>query len=198
MNYILQPHFKTTRRLMMNNLKITSLLSQTNSFIVITLNPESNCTCREKNRFLFRWSTWTLPEQHILHWMYCFGKCWRFLERGWRKKKLSDSWTGCTRFILLNERQLDGYTWSGERLKIKQTTSRPDNVWPDMWKHMSDAAKKKAKQRWAIEKPKLDNARQLRGIFFLDRTMKISSSKWMPLVESWKFRCQQQYLAKYR
>ena len=25
-----------------------------NSFIVITLNPESNCTCREKNHFLFR------------------------------------------------------------------------------------------------------------------------------------------------
>ena len=33
---------------------------------------------------------------------------------------------------------------------------------------MSDAAKKKAKQRWAIEKPKLDNARQLRGIFFIE------------------------------
>ena len=31
---------------------------------------------------------------------------------------------------------------------------------------MSDAAKKKARQRWAIEKPKLDNARQLTGIFF--------------------------------
>ena len=28
--------------------------------------------------------------------------------------------------------------------------------------------KKKAKQRWAIEKPKLDNARQLRGIFFIE------------------------------
>ena len=36
-----------------------------------------------------------------------------------------------------------------------------------MWKLLSDAAKKKAKQRWAIEKPKLDNARQLRGIFFI-------------------------------
>ena len=34
-----------------------------------------------------------------------------------------------------------------------------------MWQYMSDAAKKKAQQRWAIEKPKLDNARQLRGIF---------------------------------
>ena len=33
---------------------------------------------------------------------------------------------------------------------------------------MSDAAKKKAKQRWAIEKPKLDNARQLRGTFSIE------------------------------
>ena len=37
-----------------------------------------------------------------------------------------------------------------------------------MWKVKSDAANKKAKQRWAIEKPKLDNARQLRGIFFIE------------------------------
>ena len=49
------------------------------------------------------------------------------------------------------------------RLTRKQTTLRPDNVWPDMWKHMSDASKRKAKQKWSIEKPKLDNARQLRG-----------------------------------
>ena len=33
---------------------------------------------------------------------------------------------------------------------------------------MSDAAKKKAKQRWAIEKRKLDNARQLIGIYFIE------------------------------
>ena len=31
---------------------------------------------------------------------------------------------------------------------------------------MSDAAKSKAKQKWAVEKPKLDHPRQLRGIFF--------------------------------
>ena len=55
-----------------------------------------------------------------------------------------------------------------ERLTRKQTTSRPDNVWPDMWKHMSDATKSKAKQKRAIEKPKLDNARQVRGIFFIE------------------------------
>ena len=33
---------------------------------------------------------------------------------------------------------------------------------------MSDAAKKKAKQKWAVEKSKLDNARQLREIFFIE------------------------------
>ena len=33
---------------------------------------------------------------------------------------------------------------------------------------MSDAAKKKAKQRWAIDKPKLENARQLRGIYLIE------------------------------
>ena len=34
---------------------------------------------------------------------------------------------------------------------------------------MSDAAKKrKTTQKWAIEKPKIDNARQLRGIYFIE------------------------------
>ena len=45
----------------------------------------------------------------------------------------------------------------------------PDNVWPDTWTHMSDAAIKRAKRRWAIEEPKLDNARQLRGIFLIEQ-----------------------------
>ena len=54
------------------------------------------------------------------------------------------------------------------RLTRKQTTSRPDNVWPDMWKHMSDASKRKERQKWAIEKPRQDNARRLRCIFCID------------------------------
>ena len=58
------------------------------------------------------------------------------------EKSLSDAWTGFTRFVLLKERPPDGYTWFG-RLTRKQTTSRPDDVWRDMWKHMSDVAKKK-------------------------------------------------------
>ena len=151
----------------MRKLKMTSGLLQENSFIVITLNPESNCTCRKKKHFLFQWSTSTLPEQHIHHWMYCWRKRLK-ITGTWMDKEFSDAWTGFTRFVLLKGRPPEGYTWSGERLSRKQTTSRPDDVWPDMWKFMSDAARKKAKQRWAIEKPKVDNARQLRGIFFIE------------------------------
>ena len=33
---------------------------------------------------------------------------------------------------------------------------------------MSEVLKRKEKQKWAIEKPKLDNARRLRGIYFID------------------------------
>ena len=32
----------------------------------------------------------------------------------------------------------------------------------------SDPSKRKEKQKWAIEKPKLDNARRLHGIYVID------------------------------
>ena len=39
------------------------------SYTAITLNPESNFTRREKNHFLYHWSTLTSPELHIRIWM---------------------------------------------------------------------------------------------------------------------------------
>ena len=64
------------------------------------------------------------------------------------EKELSDAWTGFTRCVLLKVRPREGYTWFWRRVTRKQKKSRPDDVWPDMWKFMSDAAKKKAKQIW--------------------------------------------------
>ena len=61
----------------------------------------------------------------------------------------------------------DGVSWSGRRL-TKQTISRPDYLWPELWEDMSEAAQRKAKQKWATEKPKLDKAGRLRGIYFID------------------------------
>ena len=41
-------------------------------------------------------------------------------------------------------------------------------MWPEIWRDMSDASKRKEKQKWAFEKPKLDKARRLRCIFFIE------------------------------
>ena len=68
----------------------------------------------------------------------------------------------------MNEKPLDEFSWSGERLTRKETTSRLDALWPEIGKDMSDASKRREKQKWAIKNPKLDNARRLRGIYFID------------------------------
>ena len=56
----------------------------------------------------------------------------------------------------------------GGRLTRKQLTSRPDHLWPELWKSMGKNAKLKEKQKWSEEKIHLDNARKLRGIYFID------------------------------
>ena len=83
-------------------------------------------------------------------------------------RDLSDPWTGFTQFTLLEEKPPDGYMWSGGRLTRKQLTSRPDHLWPELWKSMGKHAKLKEKQKWSNEKLHLENARKLRGIYFID------------------------------
>ena len=49
-----------------------------------------------------------------------------------------------------------------------QATTRPENLWPNVWSGMGIAAQKREKYEWANEKPKLDHARNLRGIYLID------------------------------
>ena len=83
-------------------------------------------------------------------------------------RDLSDSWTGFTQFTLLEEKPPDGSMWSRERLTRKQLTSRPDHLWPEIWKTIGKHAKLKEKRKWSNEKLHLENARKLRGIYFID------------------------------
>ena len=72
--------------------------------------------------------------------------------------------------LFFNEKPLDGWMYMVRvrRLTRKQTTSKPDKLWPEIWKDMSDASKRNEKQNWTIENPKLDNGRKLRGIHIID------------------------------
>ena len=82
-------------------------------------------------------------------------------------RDLSDSWTGFPHVTLLEGKPPDGHMWSGERLTRKQT-STPDHLWPDLWIKFGRKAQLKERHKWSNEKPKLDDARRLRGIFVLD------------------------------
>ena len=83
-------------------------------------------------------------------------------------RELSDSWTGFTQFSLLKGKPPEGEMWSRWRLTRKQLTSRPDYLWPELWTKLGRNAQLKERQKWSHEKPKLDNARRLRGIYFID------------------------------
>ena len=57
---------------------------------------------------------------------------------------------------------LTDFSWSGGRL------TRPDHLWPELWKSMGMHVKLEEKQKWSNEKIHLENARKLRGIYFID------------------------------
>ena len=60
-------------------------------------------------------------------------------------RDLSDSWTGFAQFTLLSEKPPEGYIWSRGRLTKRQATSKPDHLWPELWRRMARNAKLREK-----------------------------------------------------
>ena len=89
-------------------------------------------------------------------------------------QELTDAWTGFTRFVLIKKRPPDGLAWSRRRLTRKQT-SRPDDVWPDMWKSMSDAPKRKQSKDGQSRNQKMQDNEEEHSS--LSQKMKKSSSQ---------------------
>ena len=83
-------------------------------------------------------------------------------------RDLSDPCTGFTQFTLLDEKAPDGYTWSGGRLTRKTAYIQARSSMARVMEVKGKNAKLKEKQKWSEEKIHLDNARKLRGIYFID------------------------------
>ena len=82
--------------------------------------------------------------------------------------ELSKPWTAFTKLKDIDKKNLQMDSRGPGAADKNQGTSRPDSLWPEIWSSMSYAAQHKEKQRWAFEKPKLDNAGILRSIYFID------------------------------
>ena len=71
-------------------------------------------------------------------------------------------------YVIERETSQRIYVVRWERLTKVQTTTRPNHVWPEVWLKIGKAAQNREKQEWAVEKSILDNARRLRGMYFID------------------------------
>ena len=80
-------------------------------------------------------------------------------------RDLSDPWTSFTQFTFIGRKTFRSKFVVQKRLTRKHLTSRPDHLWPELWKSMAKHAKLKEKQKWSNEKLHLENARKLRGIY---------------------------------
>ena len=101
-----------------------------------------------------------------------------------RIEVFSDSWKGFTKFTQLKAKPPKGYMWSGGRLTKIPSTS--DHVWPEVWTKIGKAAQNREKQEWAKEKPKLDNARRLRGFTSSILTNQEEKEILKKMREKWK------------
>ena len=83
-------------------------------------------------------------------------------------RNLSESWTGFTQFTISNEKLPDGKMWSGSGLQKFRQQQGLIFLWPEIWSGMSNAAQRKEKQQWSMDKPKFDDALQLRDVSLID------------------------------
>ena len=102
---------------------------------------------------------------------------------------------GFAKFTVLNEKLFFGFVLSGKTLTTIQTTTRPDHTWPEVWTKIGKAAQNREKTGMGKREAeaRLDNARRLRGIYFVgpdDREhseiLKMQEENWKDL---WVPRC---------
>ena len=101
-------------------------------------------------------------------------------------RDLSDPWTCFTQFTLLEEKPPEGHMWSRERLTRKQLTSRPDHLWPELWKSMGKHAKLKVKQKWSNERSILKTHENCEGSISSTPRIRNSKKPSRTRVRSWK------------
>ena len=127
----------------------------------------------ERNHSLFHWSILSYPELLIRIWMSSKRSALMIIGPLMALETCLIHGQVSLFFLFSMKKAPDGHMWSGWRSTRKQLTSRPDHLWPELWKTMGKNAKLKEKQKWSEEKLHLDNARKLRGIYFSDPEDKV-------------------------
>ena len=139
------------------------------SYTAITLNHESNFTRREKNHSLFHWSTLTLPELLIRIWMSSKRVASMTSGISMGQEICLILWhVSLSLLYWMRNLQTDMCGLEGDWQEGKRHPGQIICVQKELWTKLGRNAKLKERQKWSNEKPQLDNARKLRGIYFID------------------------------
>ena len=77
---------------------------------------------------------------------------------------LSDEWIGSTTFNILSPPLEKGYDLVEGRPTKRTTTTRPGNIWVEVWQDMTAKQKQEAIAEWEKEGPRRRHAREKAGI----------------------------------
>ena len=138
------------------------------SFIDFMSWTEKHFQCFEKSHCLFNSITLMLSDTRKHIWTHITRAK---IDNYWKvdgERPLSGFWIRFTSFTKLGKPPLDGRIWARERFTTIQTSSRPDEIWPEVWSNVSKQSQSEEGGQWDTDKPKLDAARRLRGIYYID------------------------------
>ena len=132
------------------------------SYAAITLNLESNFSRREKNHSPFHWNTLTSPEIRRQTWILC--------------QKAASITFGISmgqETCLIHEQVPFNFLYWKKNLQtdfcgLGELASRPDHSWPELWKQWERMPSWRRGKSGHMKKLQLENARKLRGIYFID------------------------------
>ena len=91
-------------------------------------------------------------------------------------RDLSCLWTGKVIFQLLRPDPGPHHQWIDGRLTKRQKTTRPDNIWPEVWERMGKSRKRAAIRQWEQEKPLMEEAQDKVGRRFPEESVTPHSS----------------------
>ena len=87
---------------------------------------------------------------------------------------------------LLKPPAKDGHKWVMGRLTKIQKTTRPDNLWPEIWKRLGKKQKQQEIKNWEEESAARDAARKKRGI---DKIETSEIETYLKLIAEAKEKC---------
>jgi len=148
--------------------------------------PDQNYLFQQQTIVLYPWSGWTSTEEQT---SLDHGQL-REVDDFWtvdarsEPRVLDEEWTGRSVFQIVPKQPPLGKQWQDGRLTVIQPTTRPPNIWVEVWRRLTPKRQQDAIDAWKIEGPR--------------RQAEYTAANKIQMVPTSDFRKYDQFLAEVR